>query len=424
VTEYRGNYTSYEAMKAAHVRYLSAEQAKQTREVAHLQQFIAKFRYDKRRARQVQSRIRRLEKMDLVQVQARPRRVRFAFPAAPRCGSPVVQAMDLTKSYGDNTVLDAVGFDVDRGERVAVAGPNGAGKSTLLRLLAGRERADDGEVRLGHNVLASYFAQDQLEEMDPDLSVIEELGAAVRQLTEDRLRSVLGAFLFEGDDIHKRVRVLSGGERNRLALAKILLSGANLLLLDEPTNHLDMTSKEVLLDALKEFQGTIIFVSHDRHFVTELGQRVVEVGRGRADLYPGTFEDFLWRKARQLGFEDARVAGVPAPDLWLLGGQPLDRTEEEKPRSTKGDTYRDRVRRDRAVQRRQREVERAMARIEELEGAVEAIYREMEQPEVAVDHQRILELSIDVEGRQTEITSLYERWEALQGELEEEEVEG
>ena len=418
LTEYRGNYTSYEAMKAAHVQTLSNEQAKQTREVAHLQQFISKFRYDKRRAKQVQSRIRRLEKMDLVQVAARPRRLRFTFPAAPRCGSPVVQAVDLAKSYGDDTDLDGVGFDVERGERVAVAGPNGAGKSTLLRLLASRECPDGGEVRMGHNVLTSYFAQDQLEEMDPDLTVVQELGAAVKHVTEERLRAVLGAFLFEGDDIHKPVRVLSGGECNRLALAKILMSGANLLLLDEPTNHLDMASKEVLLDALKEFHGTIVFVSHDRHFVTELGQRVVEVGRGRADLYPGTFEDFLWRKARQMGFEDARVAGVPAPDLWLLGGQPLDKGQDETPKSRSTSSYRDRIRRDRALERRRRDIDRTMTRIEELEGEVEHIYREMERPEVAVDHERIMALQGNVEFRKTEIAQLYEKWETLQEELE------
>jgi ATP-binding cassette, subfamily F, member 3 len=418
LTEYRGNYTSYEAMKAAHVQTLSNEQAKQTREVAHLQQFISKFRYDKRRAKQVQSRIRRLEKMDLVQIAARPRRLRFTFPAAPRCGSPVVQTMDLAKSYGDNTVLDGVGFDVERGERVAVAGPNGAGKSTLLRLLANREPPDGGEVRMGHNVLTSYFAQDQLEEMDPELTVAQELGAAVKHVTEERLRAVLGAFLFEGDDIHKPVQVLSGGERNRLALAKILMSGANLLLLDEPTNHLDMASKEVLLDALKEFHGTIVFVSHDRHFVTELGQRVVEVGRGQADLYPGTFEDFLWRKARQMGFEDARVAGVPAPDLWLLGGQPLDKGEDEAPKPKVVSSYRERIRSDRAVERRRRDIDRTMARIEVLEEEVEQIYREMEDPVVAIDHQRILALSADVETRNTEITQLYEQWEALQQSLE------
>jgi len=419
LTTFSGNYTSYSAEKNARVSRLSAAAARQTREVTRIQQFIARFRYDKRRASQVQSRVRMLEKMDLIEVAEGPRRVAFRFPAAPRCGTPVLSVYDLAKAYGDNTVLSGAEFSVGRGERVAVAGPNGAGKSTLLRLLAGRERPDAGAVEPGHNVLTAYFAQDQLEEMDPELTVLQELARHVPGATEERLRGVLGAFLFQGDDIHKPVEVLSGGEANRLALARILMSGANLLLLDEPTNHLDMTSKDVLLDALKQFTGTVMFVSHDRHFVSALADRVIEVGHGRAELYPGSFEDFLWRKARQMGFTDAGVAGVPAPDLWLLGGQPMlaDDPGEEKPapkKSSGGDSYRERIRRDRAEERRKRDIDRTMARIEELETAVEAIYEEMALPEVATDHQQVLELQIQVEAHNTEIETLYARWEELQ----------
>ena len=417
IGEYSGNFTSYEALKGAEVQRLTAAAARQTREVARLQQFIARFRYDKRRAAQVQSRIRLLGKMDRIEMAGSSRRVRFGFPAAPRCGSVVLAGHGLTKIYGRLKVLDDVQVQVGRGERVAVAGPNGAGKSTLLRLLSGRERPDEGRVDLGHNVIASYFAQDQLEELDPSRTVTQELGSSIPMASEQRLRGVLGAFLFEGDDIHKPVEVLSGGERNRLALAKILMKGANLLLLDEPTNHLDMASKDVLLDALRSFGGAVVFVSHDRHFVTELAGRVIEVGNGRADLFPGSFEDFLWRKAREMGFEDDRVPGVPAPDLWLLGGQlPVEHdTPKERVAAS---SYRDRVRRDRARQRRQRQVDESMERIEQLEAEIEDVYREMEQPEVAIDHERVAGLQQQVDTRQSQIAVLYERWEDLQQELE------
>jgi len=416
--EYAGNFTAFEAMRAQRLQRLSAEQGKQAREITRIQQFIAKFRYDKRRAAQVQSRIRMLEKMDLVEVPRGQRQVRFRFPPAPRCGAIALRTEDLTVSYGALQVLDGVELEVARAERVAVVGPNGAGKSTLLRLIAGRQRPDRGFAEPGHNVVPAYFAQDQLEEMDGERTVMEELLATVPQASDERLRGVLGAFLFQGEEVDKRVGVLSGGERNRLALAKILVQGANLLLLDEPTNHLDMQSKDVLLDALRSFGGTVIFVSHDRHFVDGLADAVLEVGGGGAMLHRVGFDDFLWGKARELGFEDARVPGVPAPDLWLLGGTPPGGgpapEAEEEPRSTAGEDYKQRVRRQRAEERRTREVARIMARIEQLEGEIGAFHAEMERPEVATDYERVGELQKEVQQREAEAAELYERWEELQ----------
>ncbi len=412
--EYAGNFTVYAALSAERVRRLTTEQAKQAREVERVRQFIAKFRYDKRRARQVQSRIRTLEKMDRVEIPGGPQRVRFRFPQAPRCGSPVLRAETLAKSYGELTVLEGVDLEISRGDRIAVAGPNGAGKSTLLRLLAGRERADEGFAELGHNVLAAYFAQDQLDEMDGEHTVIAELGGRASHLSEERLRGVLGAFLFAGDDVHKPVSVLSGGERNRLALAKILLRGANLLLLDEPTNHLDMLSKEVLLDALRDFTGTVVFVSHDRYFVSALADRVLEVGGGQATMYLEGFEDFLWRKAREMGFEGERVPGIPAPDLWLLTGR-HEAAGGGGARSTAGDAYRQRIREQREAEKHARDIERTVARIETLEAEIGDLHATMARPEVAVDHQRLSDLQAEVEPRQREVDRLYGRWEELQG---------
>jgi ATP-binding cassette, subfamily F, member 3 len=410
--EYRGNYTVYTAMRAERRQRLSTAQAKETREIERIRQFVAKFRYDKKRASQVQSRIRSLEKRERIEIPGSTQRVRFHFPPAPRCGSPVLRAESLTKSYGKLTVLDDAEMEISRGERVAVVGPNGAGKSTLLRLLAGRERPDGGFAEFGHNVLPAYFAQDQLDEMDGERAVIAELEGAARHLTEQRLRGVLGAFLFAGDDVHKRVAILSGGERNRLALAKILLRGANLLLLDEPTNHLDMLAKEVLLDALRDFTGTVVFVSHDRHFVSALADKVIEVGGGEATTYLEGFEDFLWRKARGMGFEGERIPGLPAPDLWLLTGRHEVASHERK--GTAGTAYRERIRRQRAAEKHAREIEQTMARIEELEVGISDLHARMARPEMAVDFAGLASLQAEVDPRRAEVDKLYARWEELQ----------
>ncbi len=414
VHEYSGNYTAYRAMRAERRQRLSAEQSKQAREITRIQQFIAKFRYDKRRASQVQSRIRTLEKMEHVELPQEQRSVRFRFPPAPRCGAIAVRAEGLSVAYGSLRVLEGVDLEIARAERIAAVGPNGAGKSTLLRLLADRQRPDAGWAELGHNVVPAYFAQDQLEEMDGQRTVMEELAAAIPQAPEERTRGVLGAFLFQGEEVDKPVSVLSGGERNRLALAKILVLGANLLLLDEPTNHLDIRSKEVLLDALRDFGGTVIFVSHDRDFVEQLADGVLEVGGGQARLHRVRFEDFLWTKARELGFEDARVPGVPAPDLWLLGAPPAQGGDDTPQGGGAGDAYRERVRRQRAEERVQREVQRIMARIEELEAAVEALHGEMVRPEVATDYERVGALQQQVQDHEAECAELYRRWEELQ----------
>ncbi len=412
VTEYAGNYTSYEAAHDERVRRVTAEQAKQLQEVQRLQQFISRFRYDKRRASQVQSRIRTLAKMEKVDQPKTRRRVRFQFPQAPRCGSPVVLTKDLEVGYGAKPVLSDVELTVARGDNIAVVGPNGAGKSTLLRVLAGRQHAGGGHIELGHNVVTAYFAQDQLAEMNAESTVLKELQAATPQASEERLRGLLGAFLFEGDDVHKPLGVLSGGEINRLALAKILLTGANLLLLDEPTNHLDMASKDVLLEALRSFGGTVLFVSHDRYFVSALADRTVEVGDGTATLYPEGFEDFLWRKARELGHEGHRVSGVLAPDLWLLG----ERADTgEAPKKAKGgQAHKERIKKQRAEERRQRGIERTMARIEELEAAVEEIHETMAQPEMSTQYEELVSLQKKVDQKKKEIADLYEKWEGLQ----------
>jgi len=273
--------------------------------------FINRFRYTATKAMQVQSRFKMIDMVERIEIPPERKKIRFRFPEAPRPGRVVLEAKGVRRAWGDNVVLRHVDLMIERGDRIALVGPNGAGKSTLMRILAGVDRPDEGVRREGHRVVLDYFAQDQASELNPTRTVYEEMTASSPTTMVPMIRTILGGFLFEGDDVYKKVAVLSGGERNRLALASMLLRPSNVLLLDEPTNHLDLDSKEVLLEALAEYKGTLVFVSHDRYFVDRLAEKVIEVGEGEAPLYPGGYEDFLyWKKKRELG-EDVPVPTVP-----------------------------------------------------------------------------------------------------------------
>jgi len=222
--------------------------------------------------------------------------IHFSFQQPKASGRIVAEFIDVAKSYGEKEVFRDVSFMIERGDRIALVGVNGAGKSTLIKLLAESEPLTGGQYRLGHNVLADYFAQDQYKELNPDARILDDIGELSPRSTQTELRSLLGCFLFSADDVFKRIGVLSGGERNRYALLRMLLHPANFLLLDEPTNHLDMRAKDVLLKALMDYTGTVVFVSHDRYFIDKLATRVFEVGDGRVEVYPGNYEDYRWRK--------------------------------------------------------------------------------------------------------------------------------
>ncbi|MGB9119548.1 MAG: ATP-binding cassette domain-containing protein, partial [Candidatus Angelobacter sp.] len=248
------------------------------------------------KAKQVQSRIKELERMEKIEVPPEEKAIHFSFPQPRPSGRMVAEAKDLGKSYGAKQVFGRVNFVIERGDRIALVGVNGAGKSTLIKLLAGSEQATSGELRLGHNADVDYFAQDQYKALDPNARMLDDLFEAAPRSTQTELRSLLGCFLFSEDDVFKTIGVLSGGERNRYALARMLLHPSNFLLLDEPTNHLDLRAKDVLLDSLQKFTGTVVFVSHDRYFIDKLATRVFEIGEGRVEVFPGNYEDYLWRK--------------------------------------------------------------------------------------------------------------------------------
>jgi ATP-binding cassette subfamily F protein 3 len=296
LTDYHTNYSGYLAEHQERIDALRKAKREQDEEVARVKMFIDRFRYQATKAAQVQSRIKMLDKVVPIEVPLERKKIRFDFPVCAKSGRTVIEMKGARKAYGDLVVLDAVSLHVERGDRIALVGPNGSGKSTLMRLLSGEEAPDAGSRTLGHNVVMQYFAQDEATRIDPQPTVYETLASGSPVNMVPMIRNILGGFLFSGDDIYKHVRVLSGGERTRLAVARMLLRPSNTLLLDEPTNHLDLDSKEVLLDALADYGGTLIFVSHDRYFVERLATKIIEVGSGKALVYPGTYKEFLWHK--------------------------------------------------------------------------------------------------------------------------------
>ncbi len=294
---YHGNYERYLEQKQERRAQLESAYQNQRQHIEHLETFISRFRYQATKAKQVQSRIKELEKIERIELPQEEPVIHFTFPQPPPSGRTVVEVRDLSKSYGAKHVLAGVNFTIDRGDRIALVGVNGAGKSTLVRMLSGSEGPSSGLLKMGHNVTAEYFAQDQYKVLDGTARMLDDISNTAPRIPQTDLRGLLGCFLFSGDDVFKTLGVLSGGERNRYALARILVSPANFLLLDEPTNHLDLRAKEVLLGAIREFSGTVIFVSHDRYFLDALATRVIEVENGSVQVYPGNYEDYLRWKA-------------------------------------------------------------------------------------------------------------------------------
>jgi ATP-binding cassette subfamily F protein 3 len=306
---YAGNYEDYLRQKAERKEQLEAAWRNQRQRIEQLEAFIHRFRYQATKAKQVQSRVKELEKIERIEIPPEEPAIHFSFPQPKPSGRIVAEFQGVSKSYGETFVFGGVNFIIERGDRISLVGVNGAGKSTLIKLLSGAEPLSTGSRTLGHNVLPDYFAQDQYKELHPNALLLDDLWEAAPRSTQTELRSLLGCFLFRDDDVFKRIGVLSGGERNRYALAKMLLAPSNFLLMDEPTNHLDMRAKDVLLEALERYTGTVVFVSHDRYFIDKLATRVFEIEDGRVTVYPGNYEDYLWRKQ---GGAPAAAAPEPA----------------------------------------------------------------------------------------------------------------
>jgi ATP-binding cassette subfamily F protein 3 len=339
ITDYVGTYSAFLVERDARLEQLRKAKREQDEEIARMRAFIDRFRYQATKAAQVQSRIKMLDRVVPIEVPPERKRVHFTFPACPKSGRMVLELQNVCKAYGANVVLDDVNLHVERGDRIALVAPNGAGKSTLMRILAGVEPPDRGARRDGHQLVMQYFAQDEANRLEPTRTVYETMEADSPIGMVPMIRNILGGFLFAGDDIYKKAGVLSGGERTRLAVARMLLRPANTLLLDEPTNHLDIDSKDVLLEALEDFGGTLIFVSHDRYFVDRLATKIVAVAGGGIEVYPGTYEQFLWSRAQRGALPAATAASsAKARTPAAASAAVSDRGHGSAPKSTRSET--------------------------------------------------------------------------------------
>jgi ATP-binding cassette subfamily F protein 3 len=398
---YSGNYDKYLAQKAQRQEQLEAAYRNQRERIEQLEIFISRFRYQATKAKQVQSRIKELEKIERIEIPEEEKTIHFSFPQPKPSGRIVAELAGVAKSYGEKQVFGKVDFLIERGDRIALVGVNGAGKSTLIKLLAHRENVTGGEYRDGHNVQADYFAQDQYKELNADARMIDDLGDASPKSTQTELRSLLGCFLFSADDVFKRIGVLSGGERNRYALLRMLLHPANFLLLDEPTNHLDIRAKDVLLEALSSYSGTVVFVSHDRYFIDKLATRIFEVGEGRVTVYPGNYEDYVWRKQGGAETLQKELVAQPIPVKPANGSNPTGAA------AISGNARRlnpiKRKHMEERVQKLEEEINRLEGAIGEYESALQSF----------VSTEETARISQNLQDRQAELKDRMEEWEEL-----------
>lgn len=416
LTAYKGNYSYYIKEKEERRSIEKSSYDNQQAKIKQTMRFVERFRSKSTKAKQVQSRVKQLEKMDIIEIEGDEQQIRFSFPPAPPSGRDVLQVENLSKSFAGKQVFRDVNLQLQRGDKVAVVGVNGAGKSTFLKILAGLIEADEGLVRLGSNVRLSYFGQHQAQELSPQLSALETMALAGEDLTVTRMRSLLGAFLFRGEEVDKKVAVLSGGEKSRLALAKMIATPANLMLLDEPTNHLDMSSQEVLQEAMAQYDGTIVVVSHNRYFVDSFVNKVMEVKGGRITIFEGDISEYLLKQA-ELAEERQAAAAITAGKT-VVGIATGDSTRDTKKERKKQEAERRQERSRRAGSWLQKAKE-AEEKIEVLEAEKDELEAIMADPELYKDEKAWTRTSRDYEDCKRRLERWYGQWETAQGKIEE-----
>jgi len=409
VVFFHGNYDAYVEAREKEMETRQAAAQRQEKKIAKQMRFIERFRSKNTKAVQVQSRIKALDKIERIVVPRQTKKIKFSFPEPQRSGHVVITLKDIDKSYENKTVYRNLNLELNRGDRVALVGPNGAGKTTLLKMLAGVLPFEKGERILGHNVTTSYFAQYYIELLNPRNTVIKELQEVAPDETDQRLRGLLGAFLFTGEDVSKEVAVLSGGEKTRLAIAKMLLRPANFLLLDEPTNHLDIPSREILTDALEAYNGTICFITHDRTLIREIANKIIDIKDGRSRVFNGNYDEFLETEA-------PRVDNVPETLRAIREHAPAKPKEQRRERKTMEAELRNEFYRKAApVKRSIADVEQRIDRLTERLKEIEELFAD---PDHYKDGNKVAEVNREYVQAKESIRALTAEWEKLTAEAE------